>query len=98
MAGMYSLEVNWNDMFLSFKDKDTPFSTTFSQLLIKVQIKSCELIILRYFTIASVVFPSSPCSVSVVFNMFGKFASVCLQLQTRHPSSLCRIHPLARMP
>ena len=81
-------------MLLSFKDRDTPFSTAFSQLLIKLQVKSCKLI----FAIVSVVFPSSPCSISVVFNMFAMFASVCLQLQTRHPSSACRIHPLARAP
>ena len=53
---------------------------------------------LWYFTIVNVVFPSSPCSISIVFNMFGKFASVCLQLHTCHPSSLCGVHPLARMP
>ena len=75
-------------MFLSFKDRDTPFSTTFIQLLMKLQVKSCKFIMLRYFTIASVVFPSSRCSISVVFNMFARFASVCLQLQTRHIASI----------
>ena len=85
-------------MLLSFKDRDTPFSTTFRQLLIKVQVKSCKLIMLRYFTIVNVVFASSLCSISVVFSVFEMFASVCLQLQSCHPSSLCGIHPLARAP
>ena len=96
LAGMYQFTRYWNEVFLRFKDKNTPFSTNFSQLLIKLQVRSCKLIMLRYFTIVSVVFPSSPCSIAVVFNMFVKFASVCLQLQTRHPSSARRIHLLAR--
>ena len=57
-------------MFFSFKDRDTPLSTTFSQLLIQVQVKSCKLIMLRCITIVNVVFLSSPCWISVVFPMF----------------------------
>ena len=62
-------------MFSSFKDRDTPLSTAFSQLLIQVQVKNCKLIMLRCITIVRVVFLSSPCSISVVFPMF----SMCLR-------------------
>ena len=82
-------------MFLTFKDRDTPLSTIFSQLLITEQGQSCELKMLICITIVSVVFPSSPGFISVVFPMFffEKFTSVCLQLQTSskftmsHPST-----------
>ena len=72
-------------MFFSFKDRDTPFSTTFSQVLIKLQVRSGKLIMLRYFTIVSMVFPSSPCSIAVIFNMFSMFASVCLMSEISKP-------------
>ena len=80
-------------MFLSFRNRNTPFSTTFSQL-IKVQVKNCKLIMLRYITCVSVLFPFFQSSTSVVFEMF---ASICQQLQTCDPSSPDGIHPLVRV-
>ena len=56
-------------MLLTFKDRDTPFSTTFSQLLIREQFQCCKLNMLICITNVSVVFPSSPGSISVVFPM-----------------------------
>ena len=50
-------------------------------------------------TNVSVVFTSSSGSISVVFPMF--FWEVCIRFSTAsncHPSSLCCIHPLARVP
>ena len=61
-------------MFLTFKDRDTPFSSIFSQLLIRDHIQYCKLNMVIYITNVSVVFPSSPGPISIVFPMF----SMCL--------------------
>ena len=83
---------------LTFKDRHTTFSTSFGQIWIIGEVQSCKLNMLTYIAILNIVFPSSPCSISVVLSMFENFASVCLQLQRCHPSSRCRIHPLPRVP
>ena len=57
-------------MFLTFKDRGTPFSTTFSQHLIREQVQCCKLNMMTCITNVSVVFPSSPGSISIVFPMF----------------------------
>ena len=62
-------------MFLKFKDRDIPFSTTFSQLLIRKQVNCRTLNMLICITNVSVVFPSSAGSISAVFLMF----SMCLR-------------------
>ena len=61
-------------MSLTFKDRDTPFSTTFSQLVIREQAQCCKINMLICITNVRVVLPSSPRSISVVFLMF----SMCL--------------------
>ena len=58
-------------MFLTIKDRGTLFSTAFSQLLIREQVKCCKLNMLTCITNVSAVFPSSPGSISVVFPMFS---------------------------
>ena len=62
-------------MFLTCKDRGTPFSTTFRQLLITEQVQCCKLNIMTCTTNVSLLFPSSPGSTSVVFPMF----SMCLK-------------------
>ena len=56
-------------MSLTFQDRDPPLSTTFSQILIWEQAQCCRLNMLKCITNVSVVFPSSPGSISVVFPM-----------------------------
>ena len=58
-------------MFLTCKDRGTPFSTTFSQLLIREQVQCCKLNMMICTTSVSLVFPSSTGSISVVFQMFS---------------------------
>ena len=58
-------------MFLTFTDRDTLFSSIFSQLLIREHIQYCKLNMLIYITNVIVVIPSSPGPISVVFPMFS---------------------------
>ena len=58
-------------MFLTFTDRDTPFSSIFSQLLTRGHIQYCKLNMLICITNVIVVFPSSPGPISVVFPMFS---------------------------
>ena len=57
-------------MFVTFKGRDTPLSTTFSQVLIEEQAQSCKLNMLICIINVSIVFPSTPGSIPVVFPMF----------------------------
>ena len=77
-------------MFLSFKDRDTLLSTIFSQLLIKVQVKSCKLIMLTYFTIVSIVFPLSPGSISFLYVLE---VCICLSIASNTSSKFAMWHP-----
>jgi hypothetical protein len=79
-------------MFLSSKDRDTLFSTTFSQLLIKVQVEGCKLIMLRYITLVSVVFPSSSCSILGQFQYVGEVC-ICLSTASNASSKFSMWHP-----
>ena len=62
-------------MFLTCKGRGTPFSTTFNQLLIGDQVQCCKLNMITCTTSVTLVFPSSPGSISVFFPMF----SMCLR-------------------
>ena len=81
-------------MFLTFKDRDTPSFTTFSQLLIRDQVQCCKLNMLIYITNVSVVFPSSPGSISVVFPMFSMWLR-SLHLFVYSFESVIQVHYIA---
>ena len=67
-------------------------STTFSQLLIKWQVKNCKLNMLRYITILSIVFP---CSISINSHYFQYIWEVCTCLSTASnvSSKFTMLHP-----
>ena len=60
-------------MFFTCKDRGTPFSTTFSQLLTRDQVQCCKVNMITCNTSVSLVFPSSHGSISVVFPMFSMY-------------------------
>ena len=83
----------WNDMFLTFKDRETPLSTIFSQLLIREQGQCCKLKMLICITNVRVVFPSSPGFISVVFPMFSWEVYICLSTASNMSSKFTVSHP-----
>ena len=58
-------------MFLTIKDRDSLFSCIFRQILIREHIQYCKLNMLICITNVSVVLPSSPGRISIVFPMFS---------------------------
>ena len=86
-------------MSLTFKDRDTPLSTIFSQLLIREQGQCCKLKMLICITNVSVVFPSSPGFISVVFPMSFLEVYICLSTASNMSSKFTMSHPsLVRAP
>ena len=80
-------------MFLTFTDRDIPFSTIFGQLLIREQGQCCKLNMLICITNVSIVFPSSPGSISVVFPMFFYEVCICLSTASSMSSKFTTSHP-----